>query len=159
MNEFIHRIYIACFYAYQSDTIKFEMCSTMISNVMRTHNWSWQVVGITPTALAVYRRDNWRHISGNAIQRAHITDRKDMIRHIFDREIPMSDSELLDYWISADQTILATKSENSNGLPDFWHKFDANGLFRDRGTGFRFTIRDEGEFLKCLARNLSDLNE
>ena len=37
--------------------------------------------------------------------------------------------------------------------------FDANGLFRDRGTGFKFTIRDEGEFLKCLARSSSELNE
>ncbi len=71
----------------------------MISNVMRTHDWSWQVVGITPNALEVYKRDHWRHKAGNAIQRAHVTDRKDMIRHIFDREIPMSESELLDYWI------------------------------------------------------------
>ena len=152
MNQFIHKIYIACFDAYQSDTIKFEMCSTMISNVMRTHDWSWQVVGITPKALAVYKCDDWRHVAGNKIQRAHVTDRKDMVRHILEREIPKSESELLDYWIPADRTILATKSENSNGLPAFWHKFDANGLFRDRGTGFRFTIRDEGEFLKCLAR-------
>lgn len=154
MKQFIHSIYIACFDSYQSDTIKFEVCSTMLSNVMRSHDWSWQVVGITPDALAVYKRDGWRHVSGNNIQRAHFTDRKNMVRHVFERDIPMSADELLGYWINADRTILATKSENSNGLPDTWHKFDAEGLFRDRGTGFRFTKGGEGEFLKQLAASL-----
>jgi hypothetical protein len=62
----------------------------------------------------------------------------------------MSKDELLDYWIEADRTILATKSENFKELPSTWHKIDAEGLFRDKGTGFRFTIGGEGEFLKQL---------
>lgn len=154
MKQFIHNIYIACFHAYQGGTIKFEMCSTMLSNVMRSHDWSWKVVGITPNALAVYERDGWRHVSGNNIQRAHVTDRKDMVRYVFERVAPMSADELLDYWIPADRTILATKNENSNGLPETWHIIEADGFFRDRGTGFRFTKGDEGEFLKELAASL-----
>lgn len=152
MNQFIHNIYLACWDAYQSKTVKFEMCSTMLSNVMRSHEWSWKVTGITPNALAVYKRDEWRHKSGNNIQRAHLTDRKDMVRFVIIRDTPMSKEELLDYWILTDRTILATKSENFNGLPSTWHKIDADGLFRDKGTGFRFTISGEGEFLKQLSR-------
>jgi hypothetical protein len=151
MKQFIHNIYLACWDSYQCETIKFDMCSTMLSNVMRTHEWSWKVIGITPNALAVYKHDEWRHKSGNNIQRAHLTDRKDMVRWVIKRDTPMSKDELLNYWIWADRTILATKSENSNRLPNTWHKIDAEGLFRDKGTGFRFTIGEEGEFLKQLS--------
>ena len=81
-----------------------------------------------------------------------------MVRCVYECDLPMSKDELLNYWIHADRTILATKNENSNGLPDFWHKFDAGGLFYDRGTGFRFTIGGEVEFLRHLEQQLGDSN-
>ena len=155
MHEFIHGIYLLTRRAYKNGVIEFAMVSSVMTVVMRAHDWSWKVIGITPEALAIFKANGWRWVANCGIERAHLTDRCVMVRHILDGDIPMTLDELMDYWITNDRAVLATKKENRyckkhSALPSDWHRFVANGLFRDRGTGFVCRVKAECEFLKQL---------
>jgi hypothetical protein len=153
IEDFIFDIYATCWKARHAGVVGHTYCSRLMTPVTRGHDWSWRVSGITEEALKIYRDDGWRHLAGNGIQRAHVVDRADMVRHVFERDDPMTKEELLSYWIETDRTILATKKQNSAGLPQEFiiiNRCRENGLFTDKGTGFNFRISKEGQLLKTL---------
>jgi hypothetical protein len=88
---------------------------------------SWRVVSISVAAL--------KHImkTGDAkgLQRGHMLPRVDHAKYLFNREAPMTQDELLNYFFEHDTVALVTKAENSKDFTTHWSKLHPvpEGLF------------------------------
>ena len=77
---------------------------------------SWRVVSISRAALVHIAQSN----SANGLQRAHVLSRNERALRLFQRESPLSQSELLDYFFEHDTAALVTKEENSRDGTAHW---------------------------------------
>ena len=68
--------------AYPEKTLR-----VVISELMYSEIYAWRAVGITRAALDIYHRAGRNRVKG--IERAHLTDRAVMVRHILYREAPL----------------------------------------------------------------------
>lgn len=113
----------------------------------------WRVVGITPGALEILASNDYKYVKGQ-ICRAHLVDRIDTARAVFDISEPLSEDEFFDVLWKNDQTVISTKSENKRGgyVPDCIPFDYTDGLFRgQKQVGWKHTKR-EAEFLRELHR-------
>lgn len=134
--------------AYPEKTLRVVM-----SELMYSEAYAWRAVGITRAALDIYHRAGRNRVQG--IERAHLTDRAVMVRHILYREAPLSQDDLFTYWRETDRVVIAEKRENrSNALGD-WIPFDNDDaqLFPPMNIGFRYRSAIEGELVRALVES------
>ena len=147
LKEQIYAVYISIFNLRSSTQKK---CS-ILTPLLGGYETSWRVVGITKAALELLAENNYRYIKG-AICRAHIVNRYETARQIFECNSPLDLSTFFEVVWNNDRTVIATKSENKlNGtLPkvipiDYLKKlFTCNEI-----VGFKFR-KIEAEFLRDL---------
>lgn len=89
----------------------------LMTNIMSRNSMSWRVVGITPAALAQFREQNGKYVPGCGITRAHITPREKLVAHVMERDVPLSESEFIRYWLENDRTVLCARGENRETVP------------------------------------------
>ncbi|EKU75841.1 hypothetical protein [Sphingobium yanoikuyae] len=131
--------------AYPEKTLR-----VVISELMYSEIYAWRAVGITRAALDIYHRAGRNRVKG--IERAHLTDRAVMVRHILYREAPLPKDDLFTYWRETDRVVIAEKRENrSNTLGD-WIPFDNDDarFFPPMNIGFRYRSAIEGELVRVL---------
>lgn len=152
-NAATHKIYLqlhAARHAYPAKTLR-----TVLSELLYAEPVAWRAVGITRAALDAYHQAGKNKIQG--IERAHRTDRSKMIEHILDRDEPMTQNDLFDYWRETDQVVIALKGENRSNTLGQWIPFenvDAR-YFPRLGIGFHYRYAIEGDLVRNLAEALS----
>jgi hypothetical protein len=77
---------------------------------------TWRVVSISKAALEHIAVQ--RHADG--LRRGHILSRKDRGIYLFEREIPLQQTDLLDYFFEHDTVALVTKAENATDGTHHW---------------------------------------
>lgn len=145
-----YRIYLelhAARHVYPAKTLR-----TVISELMYAEPFAWRVVGITQAALAAYRDAGKNKVQG--MERAHLTDRFKMIRHVLERNEPMSSEELFQYWRETDRVVIALKAENRGNALGQWVPFEnpEARYFARLGIGFQYRHAIEGDLLRSLAQ-------
>ncbi len=122
----------------------------VMSELMYSEAYAWRAVGITRAALEIYHRAGRKRVQG--IERAHLTDRAVMVRHILDREVPLSRGELFTYWRETDRVVIAERRENRSSNLGDWISFDNDDarLFPPLNIGFSYRDRIEGELVRAL---------
>ena len=152
-NAATYRIFLqlhAARHAYPAKTLR-----TVISELMYAEPFAWRAVGITRAALDAYHQAGKNRIQG--IERAHLTDRFKMIVHVLDRDEPMTQDDLFNYWRETDQVVIALKAENrSNTLGD-WVAFENLGAryFPRLGIGFHYRQAIEGDLIRSLTEQIA----
>lgn len=126
-----------------------------ISELMYADPFAWRAVGITRAALDAYLQAGKKRIKG--IQRAHLTDRKEMVDHVLDRDEPLSQEALFSYWRETDRSVISLTSENLKNSLGNWIPFDNREAkyFPSAAIGFKFRDVFEGNLLRQLAEQLS----
>jgi hypothetical protein len=124
--------------------------TTLLTALMGGAKWSWRVVGITPAALQLLAANNYRYAKGK-VCRAHMVDRIDTARKMFEDARPLSEDQFFSMFWKNDKTIIATKSENKNGgpLPTALPIDYRRGLFQSGLVGWRHGTR-EADYLRQL---------
>lgn len=113
----IHNLYLAVFAnARQADR---NYAVQLMTTIMSRQRFSWRVVGITPAALAQFKLQENRYKPRCGITRAHITPRADMVKHVLDRDEPLSQFELMRYWLETDRTVICARGENKKVVPGY----------------------------------------
>ena len=83
----------------------------ILSTLFSTNPNSWRVVGITPEALEVFKKHNFKKVSGMGINRSHLIQRHSYYKNLLNMEIP-NQQEFWEKYYNNDMTVLATSSEN-----------------------------------------------
>lgn len=122
----------------------------VLSELMYADPSAWRAVGITRAALAAYYRAGKKRLTG--IQRAHLTDRKDMVEHILNREYPLSQHDLFSYWRNTDRSVIALTGENLSNALGEWIPFDNIDAkyFPPAPIGFKYRPAIEGDLVRVL---------
>ena len=147
-NEATYAIYLKLHTAqaaYPAKTIR-----VVLSELMYADPSAWRAVGITRAALDAYHQAGKKRITG--IERAHLTDRKEMVEHILHRDEPLSQDALFSYWRKTDRSVIALKCENSKNSLGDWLPFDNadSGYFPPAAIGFKFRHAIEGDLVRSL---------
>ncbi len=146
----IYAVYVAIF----DLPFKVQRKSALLTWLMGGANWSWRVTGITVGALEALALNNYKYAKGK-ICRAHLVNRIDTGRAVFELPRPLSDDRFFTTIWENDETIIATKSENKTGgtLPERI-PIDYNlGMFRCNPlVGFKYN-KKEADFLRQLHEN------
>lgn len=131
--------------AFQNKTLR-----TVFTEMMYAEPFAWRVVGITTAALAAYAEAGHRPIKG--VERAHLIDRAKMVAHVFERDEPLTESELFAYWRDNDRVIVALRQENRTSDLGNWTPFEnADAEYFTRlGIGFQYRPAVEGVLTKRL---------
>jgi hypothetical protein len=120
--DFLFTLYKLLFEANVSPRIKQRTFETAADSKN-----SWRVVSVSEAAL-----EHIRNI-GNAkgLQRGHLLSRVSRARHLFNRDIPLTQTELLEYFFEHDTVALVTKSENAKNGVLHWSPLQSvpEGLF------------------------------
>ncbi len=122
-----------------------------MTEMMYAEPFAWRAVGITTAALAAYAEAGHRPIKG--VERAHLIDRAQMIAHIFDRDEPLGEGELFDYWRENDRVVIALRQENRASTLGSWIPFEnpEAQYFTRLGIGFLYRPAVEGALTLRLA--------
>jgi hypothetical protein len=120
-----------------------------ILSTLMSVNRGWKVIGITRAALEVFAQHNFKKVSHMGINRSHIIPRATTYtRMISEPALPMHD--WWDLYITSDNTILATASEN---VTDRWSEVipidPDSDLFRGLNIGWRHN-KQEIAFLRSI---------
>lgn len=89
---------------------KYRSFETMVENLPHPMFVFWEIVGITPEALAYLAAKDFLDAKG--IQRCHNMSRGERGKQLFNRDAPMLNS--YEFFYEHDKTILALKSENDH---------------------------------------------
>lgn len=127
--------------------------SKMLSTLFSINPNSWRVIGITPAALEVFKKNSFRRVSGMGINRSHITQRAQFYLELLNTEFN-SANEFWQTYYDNDMTILATSTENMSKSVDLLDNyypvpFDERNLFRTAGFAWKHKEEEEA-FLKEL---------
>ena len=111
----------------------------------------WRVVGITESALSVFRRHDFKKIRRMGINRSHIVDRK--ISYTFMLENIFADADRWwEYYFENDRTVLSTSSENMSSQSSKIIYFENDDLlFKSSGFTWSYGPKEK-TFLKELAK-------
>ena len=105
----IYAVYLAIF----NLAFKIQRKTTLLTALMGGADWSWRVVGITVGALEMLASNSYKRIKG--ICRAHLIDRIDTARAVFEIPHPLSEDQFFTKIWENDETVIATNSENKTG--------------------------------------------
>lgn len=105
---------------------------------------SWRVVGITPAAARIVAEGR-PNLTKSGIQRGHLTDRRDTIAAMFERDAPMGCDEMFAFWIERDVTVVCMADENKRIASTEWLPLDNpdGDLFAARDFNFRYRRKVE----------------
>lgn len=151
-DELIHAVYLSVFNLPVSTQKKCPVMATLFG----TFETNWRVIGITLEALKFLSDKNdagemndYRYRKG--ICRAHIVDRNETAKQLFDRKTPADIEDFFTTVWTNDRTVLATKAENKlkGKLPEIFPIPLSENLFPSRQVGFRHG-RAERNFLRKL---------
>lgn len=88
---------------------------------------SWRVVSISQAALDHIKKTG----EAKGLQRGHMLPRVSRAQHLFNRDTPITEAELLEYFFEHDTVAMVTKAENSKDGVAHWSPLHAvpEGLF------------------------------
>lgn len=154
-NEATYAVYL-CLHATQAHYPR-KTLRVVISELMYADPYAWRAVGITRAALQAYNQASRDRIKG--IQRAHLTDRKDMVDYLFDQPHPWSQADLFKYWRNADRCVIALASENVSNILGDWMPFDnaEARYFPPAPIGFKLRHKIEGDLVRRLWLELVEI--
>ena len=89
---------------------KYRSFETMVENLPYPMFVFWEIVGITPAALAHLAAKDF--VDAKGIQRCHDMSRRERGQQLFNRDAPVMNSH--EFFYKHDKTILALKSENDH---------------------------------------------
>lgn len=131
-----------------SEAIKVKLLSALLS----ANPNCWRVVGISPNALDVFAKNDFKRVSKMGINRSHVFQRNQVYKEMLKTGF-VNKEEFWEYYYSRDYTILATSNENMQdvdleavALPV---PQDGRMLFRTRGYVWK---HDEAEI--CFLQGL-----
>ena len=126
-----------------------SLSNRILTAIMGGHSRGWRVVGITRNALQHYVESNFKHRSGNGIQRGHVVPRIQTTKSVMATESPLPLKELARLWFDVDATVLCARGENKAIFTDDYIRFEnpRGDLFPGLPIGWRH----EEEFLRSLA--------
>jgi len=119
----------------------------MLKELLEAGPNPWRVVGITPEALSLFKKNKFKKVKNIKIQRAHLKDRDIWYGKLFEEEWKDSNS-WYEFIHKNDQTVLALSSENKNIKGINYIEFDktTTNLFRSK----RITWTHKAEEIKFL---------
>jgi hypothetical protein len=126
----------------------------MLTSLMAGQPWSWRVIGITPDALKVLARHDFKRPS-RQLQRGHKAGRSGTAQALYvDRAKPMPLARFFDFFLKRDETVIMTNDENrhrpDSKFPDYI-PFNANHELFPCGPLVGWKRRKaEVEFLRAL---------
>lgn len=88
---------------------------------------SWRVVSISQAAIDHIKKTG----EAKGLQRGHMLPRVSRAQHLFNRNTPFTEPELLEYFFENDTVAMVTKAENSKDGVAHWSQLHAvpEGLF------------------------------
>ena len=89
---------------------KYRSFETMVENLPHPMFVFWEIVGITPAALAHLAAKNF--VDAKGIQRCHDMSRRERGEQLFNRDAPVLNP--YEFFYKHDRTILALKAENDH---------------------------------------------
>ncbi len=121
----------------------------MLTQLFRTDENRWRVVGITEDALRIFKNNGFKKAVRMGINRSHKHERikvyTQMLKTTF--ETPQ---KWWEYYQKHDETILATSSENnSENYSNIYYFNHEEQLFKSKGFSWRHT-KSEKDFLQQL---------
>lgn len=127
----------------------------LLSTLFSINPNSWRVVGITPEALEIFKKNEFKKKSGMRINRSHITQRFGFYQSLLNPENKISGAE--EFWnlyYENDMTVLASASENMRAdVTIFENAYpvpqDERKLFQTAGYAWKHKDEEEA-FLKDL---------
>jgi len=107
----MHRVYVAIHG--EKDRLPHNPShrTRLLTEVFGGNRWSWWVVGITPSALNRFAENDFKKTKG--IVRAHLKSRREIYDYILNTDLPLNCEQLFSYLLTEEETVLATKRENS----------------------------------------------
>lgn len=115
LREALHSIYVAQFEAIKKNPDQFDGndATRMLTGLMGSRPWSWRVIGITPAALEIYAKNDFKS-HDRQVQRGHMCHRRSTAEELYynSRTEPMSETEFFEFFLPRDETVLMAKSEN-----------------------------------------------
>ena len=125
----------------------------ILSTLFSINPNSWRVVGITPAALEIFNKHNFKKVSGMGINRSHLVQRYPFYESLLNMDIT-SPEEFWNTYYSNDITVLATSSENMKNSPSITMQSiyipnDERSLFKTDGYAWK-QKEEEEKFLSEL---------
>jgi len=158
LREALYSVFLAQFNAVKAcpGRLHHGDATRMLTGLMGSKPWSWQVVGITPAALDVFAGNEFRKPS-RELQRGHIHSRSSTAEALFSPEDPMPLGEFFDFFLERDRTVIMLNSENpsrgSRPVPCYYPIDLSLGLFPCGSLiGWNQDEKEE-QFLRSLHEN------
>ncbi len=133
-----------------------RIVGTSLGYMLSSSTCSWKVVGITPSALGEFRKQEFRNKpSGKPrVERGHFHHRRDVFGQLLSSNFSDS-AQLLKYWRDHDETVLCLTNENAHvGSLRYFPIQQAIDIerpyFANAKTSYSFHPNYEGEYLKQL---------
>lgn len=117
----------------------------------------WRVIGISPKALEIFAKHNFKKISRMGINRSHLVQRHDQYESMLNGNFK-NESDFWEVYFKNDATILSTSTENMSTSNDFVKKAltvpeDQRQLFKTSGYAWKHK-KEEEDFLKQLYQSI-----
>jgi hypothetical protein len=143
-GDFLHLLYELLF---RSDHLELRVKQRTFETAAETKN-SWRVVSITSAAIEHLRETE----SAKGLQRGHLLSRSDRAKYLFNRDVPLSRDELLQYFFEHDTVALVTRVENAKDGVQHWSKLHPvpEGLFTEGSFSIYARKRKELKWIKTL---------
>jgi hypothetical protein len=101
------------------ETFTILRCQRILEPIMNVLPGTWRVVGITALALQQFAERGFIKSNDCKIQRGHLRPRNERMRELLERDHPMGEQELVEYWKHHDRTVLCAKGENKKQVPSY----------------------------------------
>jgi hypothetical protein len=125
----------------------------LLSTLFSVNANCWRVIGITPKALEIFAKNNFKKSSRMGINRSHLVQRHDHYAAILENDMT-NESDFWDIYFNNDATILSTSTENMSASNAFFKESfavpnDHRQLFKTSGYAWKHK-KEEENFLKQL---------
>lgn len=117
----------------------------------------WRVIGISPKALEIFAKHNFKKISRMGINRSHLVQRHDQYESMLNGDFK-NESDFWEVYFKNDVTILSTSTENMSASNAFVNEaltvpVDQRQLFKTSGYAWKHK-KEEEDFLKQLYQSI-----
>jgi hypothetical protein len=119
LRRALYGLYQALFRAKQLAPLDFKdsRLTTIQTAVMGVENSGWRVVGITPEALKLLARVDFRKERvPRQLCRGHIVNRVQTTRRLFNRPSPLGKNQFFEVFLANDRTVIMLVTQNKLGV-------------------------------------------
>lgn len=125
----------------------------LLSSLLTVNPNCWRVIGITPKALEIFAKNNFKKSSRMGINRSHMVQRHGVYKEMMEKDFN-NETEFWEFYMNKDATILSTSTENMSTTVSFVHESfevpsDERQLFKSSGYSWKHK-KEEEDFLKQL---------